>query len=161
MLFVLLTPYILFYPFRSSFLDWGLSSAVEQLTPDQPVSGSIPLALTFFCFVPLSSHLSPMRSFLLFHTSPLLLLFSSFPAFSSLYFFLGIFWSFFTFLSFRTFSSLLAYLLFDYVFHYVSSNTKARIAQSVEHGANNARVAGSRPAVSILFLAFFCLCSHP
>ena len=28
---------------------------------------------------------------------------------------------------------------------------KARIAQSVEHGANNARVAGSRPAVSILF----------
>ena len=26
---------------------------------------------------------------------------------------------------------------------------KARVAQSVEHGANNARVAGSRPAVSI------------
>ena len=27
----------------------GLSSAAEQLTPDQPVSGSIPLALTFLC----------------------------------------------------------------------------------------------------------------
>ena len=29
------------------FIRRGLSSVVEQLTPDQPVSGSIPLVLTF------------------------------------------------------------------------------------------------------------------
>ena len=39
---------------------------------------------------------------------------------------------------------------------------KARIAQSVEHGANNARVAGSRPAVSILFTSSsVSFCSFP
>ena len=78
----LLPPYILFYLSRSSFLEWGLSSAVEQLTPDQPVSGSIPLALTFFALF--HSPLIFLLCALLFHTSPLLLLFSSLPAFSSL-----------------------------------------------------------------------------
>ena len=71
----------------------GLSSVVEQLTPDQPVSGSIPLVLTFLSFS-----------------------------------------YFFTFL----------YLVF-------SLCLRAPIAQSVEHGANNARVVGSSPTGSIFF----------
>ena len=41
-------PYWLYvFPFFF-FIRRGLSSVVEQLTPDQPVSGSIPLVLTFF-----------------------------------------------------------------------------------------------------------------
>ena len=42
--FLFETPYVDFF-----VLDFsrGLSSVVEQLTPDQPVSGSIPLVLTF------------------------------------------------------------------------------------------------------------------
>ena len=75
---------------------------VEQLTPDQPVSGSIPLVLTF-----------------LFSFS-FLCLFILFPTF--------IYYSFFIYL-------------------------RALIAQSVEHGANNARVVGSSPTGSI-FLSF-------
>ena len=40
-------PYWLYvFPFFF-FIRRGLSSVVEQLTPDQPVSGSIPLVLTF------------------------------------------------------------------------------------------------------------------
>ena len=66
---------------------------VEQLTPDQPVSGSIPLVLTFLSFS-----------------------------------------YFFTFL----------YLVF-------SLCLRAPIAQSVEHGANNARVVGSSPTGSIFY----------
>ncbi len=34
---------------------------------------------------------------------------------------------------------------------------KARVAQSVEHGANNARVAGSKPAVSIFIILPFLI----
>ena len=46
--------------------------------------------------------------------------------------------------------------------HFFSVLMKARIAQSVEHGANNARVAGSRPAVSILFSSpTVSFCSFP
>ena len=71
---------------------------VEQLTPDQPVSGSIPLVLTFLCD----------------------------------FFFVTLIFLFFIF-----------YL-------------RALIAQSVEHGANNARVVGSSPTGSIFF-CFYCL----
>ena len=77
---------------------------VEQLTPDQPVSGSIPLVLTFlaFCIVLyLYSLISQLED--------LIILLSSF-------------------------------LL------------RALIAQSVEHGANNARVVGSSPTGSIFYL---------
>ena len=74
---------------------------VEQLTPDQPVSGSIPLVLTF------------LFSFLF---SCLFILFPTF-----------IYYSFFIYL-------------------------RALIAQSVEHGANNARVVGSSPTGSIFYL---------
>ena len=68
---------------------------VEQLTPDQPVSGSIPLVLTF--------------------------------------------------LSFPTFYPYHLYL-------FPSFSLRALIAQSVEHGANNARVVGSSPTGSIFYL---------
>ena len=37
------------------------------------------------------------------------------------------------------------------------SFVRALIAQSVEHGANNARVAGSSPAESIFYFVFFYL----
>ena len=78
----------------------GLSSVVEQLTPDQPVSGSIPLVLTFLCC-------SYVDAFMLCYS----------------------------------------YLCW-----------RAPIAQSVEHGANNARVVGSSPTGSIFYLLFLWLC---
>ena len=128
MLFVLLTPYILFYPFRSSFLDWGLSSAVEQLTPDQPVSGSIPLALTFFCFVPLSSHLSPMRSFSFvpYFSSLTFILF--FPCFFFLlflpwYFLVFLYISFFSYVFFSLGLSFVRLCLPLCIFQYESSHS--------------------------------------
>ena len=41
----------------------GLSSVVEQLTPDQPVSGSIPLVLTFLLFLLCLHHNTDFLSF--------------------------------------------------------------------------------------------------
>ena len=73
---------------------------VEQLTPDQPVSGSIPLVLTFL----------------------------SFPTFYP-----------------------------HHLYLFPSFSLRALIAQSVEHGANNARVVGSSPTGSIFY--FFYLFS--
>ena len=71
---------------------------VEQLTPDQPVSGSIPLVLTFLSY-----------------------------------------------LSFITY----------YLYLFLSLPLRALIAQSVEHGANNARVVGSSPTGSIFCVVLF------
>ena len=93
---------------------------VEQLTPDQPVSGSIPLVLTFLFLFSLS--------FL-----------SSFSLFPSLSLFPPLLLPFL----FPLFFPIICLTPFFYL--------RALIAQSVEHGANNARVAGSIPAESIFY----------
>ena len=107
----------------------GLSSVVEQLTPDQPVSGSIPLVLTFFnCSHTPSDDWRYSLIYKIYKTPH----FDFIPTPTLRY----------------------SYLPTQDIYPFLSTFLRAPIAQSVEHGANNARVVGSSPTGSIFYSAW-------
>ena len=152
---------------------------VEQLTPDQPVSGSIPLVLTFLFYLFLTLILyRHTHSYI--HT---LILYTIWLSYYMTVLYDYTIWLYYMTILYdytRHISLLLLYRYSDipidtnlllcththtttylYVFYHPiyppsSFSLRALIAQSVEHGANNARVVGSSPTGSIFCLFIFC-----